>query len=212
MSPILETLILGAIGSVIGTFLFLFIDSYWRRLALPKLADMVYRGARVDGHGSLWKSFLTRKVRFLPWRFSNTLIRSPALTHFVRIFQKAYLLAHMPSLATLLTALLLALHARVIATQFIMRHFASRLLRNWTLSLLRANTPPSPSPKTRFIRAISTSNVKAPNIQDRCKAIHWSFSVLPSASLQIPIRRKRGGFIICVVDALDADGHVGFAG
>ncbi|HEY1719261.1 MAG TPA: hypothetical protein VGH42_13340 [Verrucomicrobiae bacterium] len=49
MSPIVETLILGVIGSVIGTFLFLFIDLYWRRLALPKLEDMVYRGARVDG-------------------------------------------------------------------------------------------------------------------------------------------------------------------
>src|ERR1700761_4590756 len=49
MSPIIETLILGAIGSVIGTFLFLFIDLYWRRLALPKLEDIVYRGARVEG-------------------------------------------------------------------------------------------------------------------------------------------------------------------
>jgi hypothetical protein len=49
MSPILENLILGVIGSVIGTFLFLFIDLFWRRLALPKLEDMVYRGARVDG-------------------------------------------------------------------------------------------------------------------------------------------------------------------
>jgi hypothetical protein len=49
MSPLVETLVLGAVGSVLGTFLFLFIDSYWCRLALPKLEDMVYRGARVDG-------------------------------------------------------------------------------------------------------------------------------------------------------------------
>jgi hypothetical protein len=49
MSPIVETLVLGAIGSVIGTFLFLFIDSYWRSFARPKLQDMAYRGVRVDG-------------------------------------------------------------------------------------------------------------------------------------------------------------------
>ena len=57
MSPIVETLILGAIGSVLGTFLFLFIDSYWRRLALPKLEDMVYRGARVDGRWEYIEQF-----------------------------------------------------------------------------------------------------------------------------------------------------------
>lgn len=49
MPSVFETLLLGALGSVLGTFLFLFINAYWHRLALPKLEDMVYRGARVDG-------------------------------------------------------------------------------------------------------------------------------------------------------------------
>jgi hypothetical protein len=50
MSPIIETLLLGAIGSVIGTFLFLFINSYWHSYVKPRINDAPYRGARVDGH------------------------------------------------------------------------------------------------------------------------------------------------------------------
>ena len=49
MNTILNTIFLGAIGSLFGTFLFLFLNSYWRSYAIPKLQNMVYRGARVDG-------------------------------------------------------------------------------------------------------------------------------------------------------------------
>src|SRR5437016_535729 len=73
MPPILQTLILGAIGSVIGTFLFLFIDSYWRRLALPKLEDMAYRGARVDGR----------------WEFTDALANKERQVYTLEIVQHA---------------------------------------------------------------------------------------------------------------------------
>lgn len=49
MITTMNTLMLGAIGSVIGTFLFIIINSWWRCYALPKIQDKIYRGARVDG-------------------------------------------------------------------------------------------------------------------------------------------------------------------
>lgn len=49
MSTTFNSLLIGATGSVIGAFLVIFINSYWRSYALPKIQDMVYRGARVDG-------------------------------------------------------------------------------------------------------------------------------------------------------------------
>lgn len=48
----IETILLGTLGSVAGTFLFLFISSYWKSMLRPRIEDMVYKGVRITGKWS----------------------------------------------------------------------------------------------------------------------------------------------------------------
>ena len=48
----IETISLGILGSVLGTFVFLFLSGYWKNMLLPRIEDMIYKGVRISGKWS----------------------------------------------------------------------------------------------------------------------------------------------------------------